>query len=562
MPTALRSQSLTPAAVQAAYDALDAELAGLAPEPGACLAFFERWNALKCQASEEGVSRRFRAAQDTRDVAAQDALKALREALEPELERRDAAIRTVLLTSPFRGELEARYGPLLFTYFALQQETFAPENLPREVSCGEARARYDALMGGAAIPVAGQPLTLAAATALFHHPDTALREEAWRATGEWLLGMADEVHALFGRLVAERHAQARQLGFPDFVPLAYRRLRRTDYGPDEARLFRDGIKRHVVPALARLRRWQAQSLYGGRSPVVRPWDAQYFPALSLPPEVAPVDGQLEAAQRVFDALHPRLGGHFRRMRAEGLIDLENRPGKRPGAFCSTLDASRLVAIFCNSTGAAEDVRTLLHEMGHAFMGWEAAWIDPLELRWPTFDACEVHSMGMEYLALPHIEAFFAPEHAVRYRKLQLVRVLVDLPYMALVDEFQHWVYAHPEATPEARDEAWIAFRAGYLVGEEIEGFEALHATRWKRQQHPFHWPFYYLDYAIALSGALQLWLRDRVDHDGALSTYLTLCQLGGSQSLSGLWEAAGLLSPFDPDLFAPLVDVITRELEI
>ena len=58
-------------------------------------------------------------------------------------------------------------------------------------------------------------------------------------------------------------------------------------------------------------------------------------------------------------------------------------------------------------------------------------------------------------------------------------------------------------------------------------------------------PFYYIDYCLALTGALQFWSMSRNDPGGALDAYADLCRLGGSLSYTGLLESAGLNSPFE-----------------
>lgn len=260
----------------------------------------------------------------------------------------------------------------------------------------------------------------------------------------------------------------------------------------------------------------------------------------------PVEGQLDAAQRVFSSLSPRLAAHFERMRGDGLIDLANRKGKRGGAFCTTFPDEGRVAIFCNSTGQADDVRTLMHEMGHAFQASESQAIELVELQWPTADAAEIHSMGMEFLSLKHIGEFFADsDHAQRYRKKLWIGAVELICYICVVDEFQHWVYENPAATEAERDAQWDRSWETYIPGLDFAGIEPLRSARWYAQQHIFRMPFYYIDYAIAEMGAMQLAVMDRKDPAGALETYIELCRIGGTRGVLDIFKAAGLRSPFD-----------------
>lgn len=550
--------AMTPVHVLEAYERLENDLRALQTD-AEWEQLFLRWNDLKARISGEHARRIFRTAQDTRDESAEEAIRLMREEIEPISEAKDAELRAAFLESPARPYLESRFGKHLFALFGLAQTTFADANIPLNVVVGELGARYERILGGAAIEIGGETYTLPRAWALLNHPEEARRKAAWEGISTWILAQSPAIHDIYGAMAVERQQMALNLGESNYVSLGYRRMNRLDYGPSEVETFRKSIKQHVVPLVAKFRAKQAEGL---GQPSVKPWNMYYFPDLSLPPGIAPISKQLDCARELFERLHPTLADHFRRMVALGLIDLENRPGKRPGAFCTSFEDEAKVVIFCNSTGDDEDVSVLTHEMGHAFQGWESRWIEPLELRWPTYEACEIHSMGMEFLALRHLDTFFAPEDVAKYRKLKLIHTLTMLPYMALVDHFQHWVYEHPGHTSIERDEAWSSLWDEYMPGIDFSGCEHLKAIRWKRQAHIFVDPFYYIDYAIAEAGALQLWQRSETDPAGAMEAYLKLCHVGGSRSVLDIFDSASLVSPFDPEVFAPALAIIRTELAL
>jgi M3 family oligoendopeptidase len=199
-------------------------------------------------------------------------------------------------------------------------------------------------------------------------------------------------------------------------------------------------------------------------------------------------------------------------------------------------------------------------MGHAFQAWESSWIEPLELRWPTSDAAEIHSMGMEFLALPEIEAYFTPEDAAKFRQLKIIDTVVLLPYIATVDAFQHWVYENPAHSPEERDAEWCRLWDMFMVGLDWEGVEEFKPARWKYQAHIFESPFYYIDYAIAESGAMQLWRKAQDDREKTMEIYLKLCHIGGTQSVLQIFRSGEMQSPFEPDVFKPLMEACAAEL--
>jgi M3 family oligoendopeptidase len=295
---------------------------------------------------------------------------------------------------------------------------------------------------------------------------------------------------------------------------------------------------------------------------LKPWDASYDPELSLPSNIAPVNMQLDKAQRIFEKISPILAAHFVRMRNEGLIDLENRKGKRAGAYCTSFSDEARVAILCNSTGDSEDIRTLTHEMGHAFQGWESQPIESIDLQSPTYDACEVHSMGMEFLAMRYIDEFFDSDLSEKYKRNRWKDAIETMCYIAIVDEFQHWVYENPNASISDRDAAWNRIWDIYKPGIDFTGCEEYKYARWYAQGHIFDMPFYYIDYAVAETGAMQIALMDEANHAKTVEAYLELCRIGGTKSVLDIFKSVGMRSPFDENLMRDLMKHASKVLAV
>jgi M3 family oligoendopeptidase len=431
-----------------------------------------------------------------------------------------------------------------------------PRNVDLDVEANNLYStRYSKIRGTAEILLDGEKKTLTQLANLGESEDAALRERAFLALAGFYREKARDFDAIYAKLVELRTKAAKNLGFSSFVPLGYKRMSRTDYGPDHVRRFRDRIEEHVVPLLEKLRLRQ-----GGGKPV-RACDRSFFPEYSLPPGIAPVERQIDAARKVYERLHPKLARHFDHMVGRKLVDIENRPGKRPGAFCTAMPDRDEVRIFCNSTGAASDVGTLLHECGHSFQGWESQPIPLCELQWPTMEACEIHSMGMELLSFPHLDAFFAKEEdAQKFRRQRLAKTVVVLPYVAVVDAFQHEVYENPDMWPDERAAAWARLWKRFMKGEDWSGHEWEASRWWHRQLHIFGMPFYYIDYALAETCALQLWRLARKDTADAMKRYMRLCEVGGTRSFLGVLEEGGLESPFEAGTLPPIVKMVREEL--
>ncbi|MBC8451319.1 MAG: M3 family oligoendopeptidase [Planctomycetes bacterium] len=526
--------------------------ADAAPDAGAWIALAEEWNALKAYAGGEHSRCSYRFMQDMGDAAAEEVERVVREEIVPACEDGDAALVAALLASPHKAAVAARFGEQLLAVLEVGQGPLAPINSELRVKAGELAKRYDKLISQGEVDVLGETLTLARARGKTSSEDAKTRRAAFEAYYGWFRENRDELAELFDAQVKLRDQMGRNLGFDNFLPLGYAGMARTDYGPAEVARFHSAVREFAAPLFQKLAEDQARAL---GTPTLRPWDRGFHPERSLPSDVAePIDEQLDKVGRVFARLSPKLSTHFERMRKEGLIDLENRKGKGAGAFCTSFPDEGRVAIFCNSTGDESDVGTLTHEMGHAFQGWESQWIESVDLQWPTSDGAEVHSMGMEFLSLPFLGEFFTPVQLEAFRKTRWSRAVDIVCYVCVVDAFQQWVYENPAASLDARDAEWMRLQDVYMPGIDWSGEAApLRATRWYAQLHIYRYPFYYIDYALAETGAMQLALLDAKDHEACLETYLELCRLGGTQSVTKLFAGAGLRSPFDPNVMRDLM---------
>ncbi|MEZ5988686.1 MAG: M3 family oligoendopeptidase [Planctomycetota bacterium] len=526
------------------------------PQPW--LALYHDWNELRAYVSGERARRYYRLTKDMNDGAAEASEKQFREEFLPIAENAGSRLIEALVASRHRGAVAEKYGEHLIDVLEVSRQPLDPVNSELRVKAGALVKEYDKLGAGGEVVVRGETKTLAQAGAMTTSEDAALRKEAFLAHRGWFLANRDELARIFDELVRLRDEMGRNLGHDDYVPLGYASMERTDYGPEEAARFRGGVREHAVPLLAEIHAWHARAL---GKPALEPWDMGYHPELTLPSGVAePIGEQLDKAQAVFSRLSPRLAAHFTRMRQEDLIDLPNRKGKAAGAYCTMMEDEGRVAIFCNSVGDQSDVSTLMHEMGHAFQGWESQWIEATPLRCPTADACEIHSMGMEYLSMPYLGEYFGAADLEKFSRNRYRQSVTLLCYCCLVDEFQHRVYAEPGMSPDRRDEVWNELSDAYLPGIDWGGRGDLEAARWYVQLHIFRYPFYYIDYAIAETGALQLALMDADDHERAMETYLELCHIGGTRSVLGIFEGAGMRSPFDPDLMRDLMGHARRQL--
>ena len=261
-----------------------------------------------------------------------------------------------------------------------------------------------------------------------------------------------------------------------------------------------------------------------------------------------------SAQKMFDAMDARLAAFYRMMNENGFLDLDNRPAKAPGGFCTSFPTVGLPFIFANFNGTHHDIDVFTHEMGHAFQNYQSRDLQGFDYLWPTFESCEIHSMSLEHLAYPHIGLMVGEEAAERYRRMHLIQSLAFLPYGVCVDHFQHEVYANPQASPAERHAMWKRLEAIYLPWRDYGDIAYFaRGARWQAQLHIYGMPFYYIDYTLAECCALQFWVKSRADYAQALQDYVALCARGGAAPFQALVASAGLISPFREGALAQAV---------
>ena len=446
--------------------------------------------------------------------------------------------------------------------FRTDIEIFREANVARHAALEELSAAYQKLTGGLTAEWEGRAVTIPQLQPYLKERDRAVRERAFRLGAEAYLGQRDAMAGLFDRMYALRQAVAHEAGFADFMAYTFRAKHRFAYTPDDCARFHDAVEATVAPAVERLMAHRRATL---GVEAVRPWDTLVQLEAARP--VRPFhdrDGLVQPALRIFDALDPELGGQFRRMADEGLLDLESRPGKAPGGYCTKLPWRGAPFIFMNAVGVPDDVGTLVHEAGHAFHDFAAHRQPLIWLRGTGHEAAELASMGMELLVLPHLAkpvGYYGADEARAVEVEQLEDVLVTLGHIASVDAFQRWIYTSGAGDDAAaRDAAWLRIRGRFERGVDWSGLEAERVARWYRQLHIFEYPFYYIEYGIAQLGALQLWRNARRDAGEALRRYKGALALGGTRDLPGLYEAAGVRLVFDAEGMGELVALVEARL--
>ena len=495
----------------------------------------------------------------TDDLDAEKAFLHFVEKMEPQLKPRQFKLAKLLLDHPCRQELPVERYEVFDRDIALSVELFREENVPLETEEAKLKQQYQKLSGSLTVQFRGTEKTLVQMGVFLEETDRPVREEAWRLVSARRLKESDKFEKQFEEKLALREKIAANAGFENYRDYMFRKLGRFDYGPEDCEKFHAAVEAVIVPAVKALHAKRKEQLGVDK---LRPWDVAVDPLNRRPLRpFEKVDQMIVRTQQVFDQLDPGLAGGFKTMRDLKLLDLDNRKGKAPGGYQSTLAEARLPFIFMNAVGVQRDVETMLHEAGHAFHALATQEEEVYSYRHAPMEFCEVASMAMELLGNEYLEEFYSPEDADRARRTHLEGILTIFAWIATVDAFQHWIYTHPGHTRTERTQKWVELTERFGGDVDWSGLEEERANLWQRQLHIFLCPFYYIEYGIAQIGALQVWANSRRDGPKALADYKAALALGGSRPLPELFERAGCRFQFDAEIFQPLVGMIEKELQ-
>lgn len=463
-----------------------------------------------------------------------------------------------LVNSKFRQPLEEQWGRQLFTKADLTLKTFAPEIIPDLQQENRLSSDYTKLIASAKIMFEGEERNLSGLVPFQLSTDRTMRKQANEAKYSFFMANEMRFDEIYAGLVNIRTRIAKKLGYENFVELGYDRMLRSDYTSDMVANFRRQVLDTIVPAASKLRERQRRRLGLTALPY---YDEKFdFLTGNAVPKGDP-QWIVTNGQRMYNELSAETGEFFKSMVDNELMDLVTKKGKAGGGYCTYLSNYQAPFIFSNFNGTADDVDVLTHEAGHAFQVYcSKDWPIP-EYHWPTYEACEIHSMSMEFLTWPWMELFFR-ENTAKYKFAHLSSALLFIPYGVAVDEFQHFVYAHSEASAEDRKATWREIEKKYLPHRDYEDNDYLErGGYWQQQGHIFGDPFYYIDYTLAQICAFQFWQKSRANRETAWVDYLRLCQAGGSRSFLELVELANLVSPFQDGCLASVMNDITAWLD-
>lgn len=449
-----------------------------------------------------------------------------------------------MLQSPYRADFAAEYGDLMFINAEIELKTFSPEIIPELQQENDLTQEYEKLLASAQIPFDGGVYTLSQLTPFKTDADDARRLAAWKAEGKWYKDNQPELDRLYDELVKLRDSIGKKLGYEGYTTLGYYRMGRNCYDKNDVEKFRAAVRKYLVPVADGIYRAQAKRL-GVEYPLSFADAALEFRSGNPRPQGTAND-ILAQGKAFYHALSPESGEFFNAMLEGELLDVLSTEGKQSGGYCTSLPDYGMPFIFANFNGTQGDIEVVTHEAGHAFAAWLNRDRVPLSSVWPSMEACEVHSMSMEFFAESWADKFFGDD-AKKFLYSHLAGALTFIPYGTMVDHFQHEVYARPEMSPAERHGVWKELLGIYMPWLKLDGDIPFYADGegWQRQHHIYSSPFYYIDYCLAQTVSLEFWEMLQEDPKKAWEHYMAYALQGGSRTFTELLKNAGLESPFE-----------------
>jgi len=473
-------------------------------------------------------------------------------------EEKQFQIKQIYYNSPFRKELPEAEFALLNQIVANDIELFREQNIPLMVQESELANKYGGIVSQMSAPFEGEDRTVAQLAVFLKDPDRAKREAAWRLRVGLFAAKATELDALYDEMKALRHQLALNAGFANYRDYKHQEMGRFSYTPEELYAFHDAVEKVVIPFVKEKDEYRRKTLGLEQ---LRPWDMSVdLDGRKLKP-FETTDEFVAKSLKVLDQVHPDYARQLEMMQNTGLLDLENRKGKAPGGYNTSINNLASSFIFMNHVKLHNDVVTLLHESGHAMHSAATRYIPWAQYLETPSEVAELASMTMELLTMDYWDEYYPSTADLKKAKRdQLEGTLSFLPWCVTVDAFQHWVYLHPEARGEEHNDAYLQIAKRFDTIIDWSDLQDLRRQMWKLQLHIFEVPFYYIEYGMAQLGALSIYMNYRQNKARALQQYQAFMELGYSKSVKEIYQTAGIEFDFSEARIRELVDFVRQEL--
>jgi len=481
--------------------------------------------------------------------------------IEPKVAPYNNELNKKLVNSEWADKLDHKKYFIYLRGVKKSLELFREENIPIQTEIQVEQQKYQSITGSMSVHIGDREFTLEQAYVLLKDVDRTKRQEAWEKITARRLQDKEQLNQLFDHLRSLRHKVALNAGFENFRDYMFQALGRFDYTPKDCYAFHEAIEKEIVPILRQQAKKRKEGL---KLDALKPWDMDVD--ISGKPALKPFhSGQelIDKSIQCFSNINGYLGERLEIMNDNGLFDVESRKGKAPGGYNYPLSETGAPFIFMNSANTFRDLTTMVHEGGHAVHTFLTADLELNDFKHCPSEVAELASMSMELISMDNWNVYFDNEEDLkRAKREQLFDVLKTLPWVAVVDQFQHWIYTNPDHTDADRTRAWTEiyepFGAGFV---DWSGLEEAEQNLWQKQLHIFEVPFYYIEYGMAQLGAIAVWKNYKENPEKGLQQYLDALKLGYTKTIKEIYETAGIKFDFSAHYVKELAEFVKGEME-
>lgn len=493
---------------------------------------------------------------DTRDEFYEAEVAFLNENM-PALEPLEKEADELILNSPYKADFSSAYGRIFIKNAEVRQKLVSDEIIADKVEEAKLSQEYSKITAQCKCDFDGEECNFYGLLKHLESPDREKRIRAYNAWADMYEGVSEKLDDIYSKLTKVRDSMAKKLGFNNYIEYIYLANGRYDYTAEDVAKFRENVRKYITPAVAKLFEEQRKTIGVDK---LHYYDEQLTSPEGNANPIGTTEEKVHKAKKMYSEMNAQTGEFFNFMCKHELFDLESKPGKHMGGYCTFLPKYKAPFIFSNFNGTSADVDVLTHEAGHAFQAFSSCKYTPLlSMTWSTAEISEIHSMSMEFFTYPWMDKFF--EDPDKYRKSHLADALKVIPYMVSVDEFQHRVFENPDMTADERYAVWHELEKKYMPWRDYDGNKFLEKGGfWMQKQHIFMYPFYYIEYALAQTCTFQYYARMKKSRAEAWSDYYRLCCAGGSRGYLELLEIGNLKVPFDENVIKKVTDVVMGDL--
>jgi M3 family oligoendopeptidase len=522
----------------------------------------ERWLAderLICAEVEEVItSDLINFYRDTQDINKRDLYLYDQTNIQPVLTKYNAEFDNKFSNCRFSELLKDEKYSYMRKVRLVKSKMFHEKNILLTVREQELITKYREIMARITIEWDGETKSYSYIKAKLDSPNRQIREQAWRSLHESHMLVKPEIDRIMNELVKLRHNMALNAGFSNYRDYVFQ-LKNREYSIQDCYSFHESVEKYAIPIWNHLAKLFKTELGIEK---YRPWDLGPC-TLQESPFNNFID-LLDGVEKMLGKTDPYFQERFQYIRKQGLIDVEVRKNKAPGAVCFTLPKTKNVFIYSNFSPSFNAINALIHELGHALHFYKQFDNENgVQEQYLREEVAELYSHSLELLIIDKLDIFYSDENEFKKaQREQMHRAFSMLISPLSGDLFQHWLYTNPNHSPDERDAKYLEISKRFQYSSvDIEGFETQIGSSWIESFHYFQYPFYKIEYAISQLGALQLFQIYRENPEEAINCFKKGASMDWNSSIADIYRNTGVNFDFSEQTIKNLSEFMINIIE-